>query len=368
MSFSYRILITALFAAGLHMPLAAAADQDLLDRLASLMAGRFDNQAAISAGDADEESFLSDWRQRIDAPLLGNTVFYLQLNQGADRELYRQRILVLSLDTETDSIRQVAYTLKRPDPFVDAMSTSDIFDDLGPDDVERMLDGGCAQYWTRTDNGFSGYVDPGECRIISSRTGNPRRIEALTVLTDTTLDLAERGFDDDGNFLFGSAVDQTTRLTRTPPTAQLRSASFITRDLDASVSFYVTYLGYKELGRSEISADKSRQVVGVIGDGTVRYVSLAPAMWSAEDNMYAGISFVEIPGAVESPFDQDGARPSRAGELVLAHRVSNIDEIERRIRKAGIPIVAPLGLSGSGRSRSMAVLDPNGIRVEMYEY
>ena len=46
----------------------------------------------------------------------------------------------------------------------------------------------------------------------------------------------------------------------------------------------------------------------------------------------------------------------------------NIDEIDRRMKKAGIPIVAPLGLSGSGRSRSMAVLDPNGIRVEMYEY
>jgi len=368
MLLSCRVLVATLLTASLHVTPASAADQDQLDRLAELMAGRFNNQAAISAGDADEEDLLVDWRQRIDAPLLGSTVFYLQLNQGVERSLYRQRILVLSLDEESDSIRQSAYTLKNPEPFADAMSTNDVFDGLGPDDVERMLDDGCAQYWTETDSGFTGYVDPVNCRIISSRTGNPRRIEALTILTDRTLDIAERGFDDEGNHLFGSAVGETTQLTRTPPTAQLRSASFVTRDLEASVSFYTTFLGYKELGRSEITADKSRQVVGASGTSTVRYVSLASALWSREDSAYAGISFIEIPGAVESPFDQDGARPSRAGELVLAHRVSNIDEIARRMKKADIPIVAPLGLSGSGQSRSMAVLDPNGIRVEMYEY
>ena len=367
MPFSRRTLITTLIALGLQTQ-SAAADQAMLDDLADLMAGRFDNQAAVAAGEIEEDGFLSDWRQKIDAPRLGDTVFYLQLNDGADRGLYRQRILVLSVDEASGAIKQVAYTLKNAEQFVDAMSTSDVFKDLGPDDVERMFDDGCAQYWTRTETGFTGRVDPATCRIISSRTGKPRRIGALTVITSTTLDLAERGFDDEGNQLFGSADGETTRLTRSPPTAHLRSASFVTRDLDASVAFYTTYLGYKELGRSEITAAKSRQVVGATGTDTVRYVSLAPAMWSRENSLYAGISFIEIPTGEASPFDQNGARPSRAGELVLAHRVSNIDEIARRMRDADIPIVAPLGLSGSGRSRSMAVLDPNGIRVEMYEY
>ena len=157
-------------------------------------------------------------------------------------------------------------------------------------------------------------------------------------------------------------------LADNPPTAQLRSASFVTRDLDASVAFYTEYLGYKELGRSEVTAEKSRQVVGAIAEGTVRYVSLAPAVWTREDNAHAGISFIEITTANESPFDQNAQRASRAGELILAHRVSNIDEIARRMAENDVPIVAPLGLSGSGKSRSMAVLDPNGIRVEMYEY
>lgn len=153
-----------------------------------------------------------------------------------------------------------------------------------------------------------------------------------------------------------------------PVTAKLRSASFVTQDLETSAAFYKDYLGYRELGRSEITAEKSRQVVGAMGEGTIRYISLAPADWSKETPEYAGISFVEMTDADTSPFSQDGARPARAGELILAHRVTNIDEIERRMREDGVIFVAPLGLSGSGKSRSMAVLDPNGTRVEMYEY
>ena len=352
----------------LATPLAGSANEAQLEQLSALMAGSFDNQPAIDAGEVEASEFLSDRRHRIDAPALGDTVFYLQLNRGEDHALYRQRILVLEWDDNEEAIRQTAYLINDAPAFEDALPTSDVFDDLGPGDVERMSDGGCEQYWRPVPDGFRGHVDPANCRIISSRTGNPRRIEALTILTASTLDLAERGFDDDGNHLFGSAPDETMQLTRTQPTAVLRSSSFVTRDLDASVAFYTTYLGYKELGRSEVTADKSRQVVGATRPGTVRYVSLAPAAWSREDSSYAGISFMEITDAEGSPFDQDGSRPSRAGELVLAHRVSNIDEIARRMAAAGVPIVAPLGLSGSGRSRSMAVLDPNGTRVEMYEY
>lgn len=152
------------------------------------------------------------------------------------------------------------------------------------------------------------------------------------------------------------------------PHAILRSASFVTRDIDKTVDFYTNLLGYKVLGQSEITADKSRQVVGAKGDEAVRYVSLAPRAWSKEDNQYAGISFIEIRSAEPSPFDQDGSRKSREAELILAHRVYNIDEVARRVTAAEIPIVAALGPSGSGKSMSMAILDPNGIRVELYEY
>jgi catechol 2,3-dioxygenase-like lactoylglutathione lyase family enzyme len=167
---------------------------------------------------------------------------------------------------------------------------------------------------------------------------------------------------------FATAPAARTAEPATAPDALLRSASMITRDLEASVRFYVHYLGYVELGRSEVTAPKSRQVVGAASDGTVRYVALAPPESRGSRDAVAGISFVEIPGAAPSPFALEPGRRSRAGELILAHRVRGIDEIARRMRADGVPIVAELGPSGSGRSRSMAVLDPNGVRVELYEY
>lgn len=155
--------------------------------------------------------------------------------------------------------------------------------------------------------------------------------------------------------------------------SQLRTASFVTNDVDACIEFYTTLLGYEIIGDATVTAEKSRRVLGApAGREVKRYVAMAPAGWSIEayrdGDLRAGVSFIEIEGVAPSPFDQDGERASRAGELVLAHRVTNIDEIARRVAAMNVPIVAPLGKSGSGKSVSMAILDPNGVRIEMYEY
>lgn len=165
-------------------------------------------------------------------------------------------------------------------------------------------------------------------------------------------------------------ADVTEESAPEPISATLRSASFVTRDLDACIAFYRDLLGYHVLGEREITAAKSRKVIGATTPGrTVRYVSMAPRGFTLDaPDERAGISFIEIDGAGTSPFDQDGERASRAGELVLAHRVQSIEEIARRATAMGVPIVATLSPSGSGRSTSMALLDPNGIRVELYEY
>ncbi len=59
------------------------------------------------------------------------------------------------------------------------------------------------------------------------------------------------------------------------PQRLMHSASLITRDLDKTVEFYIELPGYKVLGRSEITAEKSRHVVGAKGTRTVQYVTLA---------------------------------------------------------------------------------------------
>lgn len=198
-------------AALLGMLATTSALADDVERLAALMQGRFDSHPP-NAGTTDAEQRFVDSRQRADAPELGDVVFYLQLNRGADLELYRQRILVF---TEHEGrIEQRAYTLKDPSQFVDAKTGDDRLRGIRTTDIEPMFAEGCAQTWTATDDGFAGHTNPATCRIISSRTGNPRRIEAETILRRESLALAERGFDDDMNQLFGTPPGEVTTLYR----------------------------------------------------------------------------------------------------------------------------------------------------------
>ena len=203
-----RIALTTL----LFIPLLAHADD--LGELAAMMQGRFDTHAPGHTAEPADDSRLTDSRQRVTAPTLGDVVFYLQLNQGADLRLYRQRILVFAIDEASGAIVQNAYVLREPGRFVDAVSGDAVLDGLTADDVEPMFAEGCGQVWQREADGFAGYTDPATCRIISGRTGRPRRIEAETRLTATTLSLAERGYDDEMNQLFGTPVGELTTLHR----------------------------------------------------------------------------------------------------------------------------------------------------------
>ena len=164
------------------------------------------------AGARVADSRLVDSRQLVDAPEIGPIVVYLQLNSGDDLALYRQRVLVFTADGDT--VVQRAYVIEQPERFTDAVSGDPALAELTADEITPMFDAGCAQRWRRDAGGFRGYTDPATCRIISSRTGKPRRIEAETRLTQHSLAVAERGYDDEMNQLFGSAPGELTVLYR----------------------------------------------------------------------------------------------------------------------------------------------------------
>ena len=164
-----------------------------IEELAALQTGTFDSQG----GDR-----LVDRRIRIDAPSLGDIVFYQQLNHRQELSVYRQRILVL-YESAGGELVQAAYSLTDPERFVDA--TADSFRGLSEDALTRTMPEGCLQVFTPTENGYRSYVDPATCVVTSSRTGKLRRIEAESILTRDTLRLAERGYDaDSGEQLFGT--------------------------------------------------------------------------------------------------------------------------------------------------------------------
>ena len=164
-----------------------------------------------------------------------------------------------------------------------------------------------------------------------------------------------------------AGTTQPAPSTATPVLgAQIRAATFVTTDLDASVAFYTDYLGFRELRRSGVEAAKSRRVIGLEGTAPAQYVSLAPADWTPDSGL-AGISFIGIEPMAGTPAPDPG-RAARGGEVILSSRTVGLEALSRRFAADGVPVIAPYGPSGSGRSMSMAVLDPNGIRVELYEY
>lgn len=202
----------ALLLVCLAVPALAADEVPAIERLAAVMEGRWDSHAGPTQLPA-EQRFV-DLRVRIDAPTIGRWVFYQQLNQHEHLELYRQRILVLSIGSD-GRLLQRAYAFSRPEDYVDA--PAERFAGLQPEALKPPMAEGCEQVWLQTETGFQGRVDPATCTVMSLRTGRPRGIESQNLLTDDTLSLVERGFDEQGQQVFGTPPGEHMLLYRVHP-------------------------------------------------------------------------------------------------------------------------------------------------------
>jgi len=166
-----------------------------------------------------------------------------------------------------------------------------------------------------------------------------------------------------------SAQSETINKSTSPEvTSKLSGTAFVTKNLEASLKFYIDILGYKELGRKKLDDARSLSNFGIKEGNSVLYVSLVPDAFSDENRNFSTLNFVEINNAETNVLNQDAKRKPIQAETMTAYVVTGLKAIEKKIKKAGIPIIAPLALSGTGRSRTLSVLDPNGVRVQMYEY
>ncbi len=203
-------LQTPLLAGALFMMSAVFADSEL-EQLATLIEGTFDSHLANPEQPLEQR--LVDRRIRLNNSELGDVVFYQQINHREDLSVYRQRILVVS--EVGGELLQHAYALLEAGKFVDA--GVDAFTTLNERDLDAFMPDGCEQVWTRTADGFRGYVDPERCQIISSRSGLAREIEAENILTHDSASLVERGYDaETGEQLFGSPQGESFLLRRRP--------------------------------------------------------------------------------------------------------------------------------------------------------
>ncbi len=149
--------------------------------------------------------------------------------------------------------------------------------------------------------------------------------------------------------------------------AKLSGAAFVTKNLEASVKFYTSFLGFKVHKRITIDSPAGIAPFGLSGDKKLRYVALLPAEWSVEKPYFPGLNFIEIIEAEANPFSQGAKRKSMEGEVMKAYSVVGLVEIADQMKKEKVPIVTPLAPSATGKSMTLTVIDPNGIRVQLYE-
>ncbi len=149
---------------------------------------------------------------------------------------------------------------------------------------------------------------------------------------------------------------------------RLSATTFLTKDIDATIQFYVDILGFKEYRRFEIKDKNSLAVFGLTDIEKVDYISLVPTEWSEENRSQPGINVVALPNAQRSMYDQDVERTPFASELIMAFSVTGLRKIEPKMRDAGIQVIVPLSPSATGKSLTLTVLDPNGVRIQLYEY
>ncbi len=184
-----------------------------VDELLTLLEGSYTSDGAVQAGDT-EDPLLTDRHVRVSAPALGEHVMYWQLNSGAEQKVYRQRLLVFEPGAEPGTVRQIAWSLPEPPRFVNAWESPALFAGFTREDVVEDLPASCAQLWQRRDDGWYGRVDPAVCRIWSERRQAWRRIEGEAFVTADNYLTAERGFDDAGTQVFGTAPDEYYVLRR----------------------------------------------------------------------------------------------------------------------------------------------------------
>ncbi|MEM1229435.1 MAG: VOC family protein [Pseudomonadota bacterium] len=154
--------------------------------------------------------------------------------------------------------------------------------------------------------------------------------------------------------------------------ARLSGTTIITGNLERSVAFYTDVLDFETTRVRPLEAEASRAVYGLPEGREARYTTLLPKGFDRDNPQRSSLNLLELKDWRRQQIGR-GARskPHRKpalGEIVLAFSVPDVAAIAERAAIFRAPIVTPLARSASGRSMTLTLLDPNGVRVHLYSY
>jgi len=153
----------------------------------------------------NKETIILDRRVLVESDNLKGFWFYTQLNTGAEKKLYRQRLAHITVSSDETHIVQKTYALNEPEKFENAWDKPALLTNMGSSDYESLFNEGCELIWTPAGNDqWDGNVDPKNCVIESKRRNKKIRIGSVSFLSQDLYQTSESGYEMDMTYLWGS--------------------------------------------------------------------------------------------------------------------------------------------------------------------
>ncbi len=154
-----------------------------------------------------------------------------------------------------------------------------------------------------------------------------------------------------------------------PTQSILLRAVSVTYDLERSLLFYRDILSQEVVEDNPLNADRSMSWLDVSPEAKIRFVVLRGKGDYPGGPIAGGrIAFI----AIDDPAHPRGSVKTQNhrgvhGDVILPHRVANLDGIVRRLKAAGFEFLFEPRVSPTGLSRNCMVYDPNRHIVELFE-
>jgi catechol 2,3-dioxygenase-like lactoylglutathione lyase family enzyme len=154
-----------------------------------------------------------------------------------------------------------------------------------------------------------------------------------------------------------------------PTQSILLRAVSVTYDIDRSLLFYRDILGQEVVEDAQLNPERAATWLDVSPKAKVRFVVLrGKAEYPGGPITGGRIAFIAIddPAHPRSSVKTTNHRGVH-GDMILPHRVANLDGIVRRLKESGFEFLFEPRVTPTGLSRNCMVYDPNGHIVELFE-
>jgi hypothetical protein len=213
-----NILISAfLFLTSFHViGQATSSLKEDLKLMAALMKGEFDNFQQITQ---EIDTKVKNKHNRvhtvfapIQAPSIGQNVFYVKQYFDDNANQFFQWIYVLNEDATEKAIRLDKYNFKVDTTYINVYLKPDKIKTLSMDKLENKK--GCSIYWKRNGEVFVGHMKEKACELVSKSDNKKFYLKDSLILSRNEFWFREQGIDETGKMLYGHVDKVHHKLKR----------------------------------------------------------------------------------------------------------------------------------------------------------